>query len=286
MVESWAPTPRLDPQYAVRRLAELAGVELAVEGPCRGGEVGAAYVRWPDGRRSVLTGGTPTAAPLVELARAAGLPVARYELAALVDEATYVVVQELLPGYPPDTVDRPLVEAMLALNGRLAGLLADHTDLPAVPLYLRESGPGFCLHGPLRGYDRRTARLLDWVRDVGSERDSADGGDLVHLDYHPGNILVRGGPTTAITGVVDWDGAGRGDRYLDLVTLRFDLAMSAPALTGWLDRVLTESLEQERLRAFWAHMSLRLVDWAIRHHTRAEVELWLDTAELGIRALY
>jgi hypothetical protein len=125
----------------------VGGVELAVEGPCRGGEVGAAYVRWPDGRRSVLTGGTPTAAALVELARAGGLPVARYELAALVDETTYVVVQELLPGYPPD------------------------------------------------------------------------------------------------------------------------------------------SLDQERLRAFWAHMSLRLVDWAIRHHTRAEVELWLDTAELGIRAL-
>jgi hypothetical protein len=285
MVDSWAPTPRLDAQYAVRRLAELTGVELAVEGPCRGGEVGAAYVRWPDGRRSVLTGGTPTAAPLVELARAAGLPVARYELAALLDEATYVVVQELLPGRSPDVVDRPLVEAMLALNGRLAGLLADRTDLPAVPLYLRESGPGFCLHGPLRGYDRRTARLLDWVRDVGSERDSADGGDLVHLDYHPGNILVSGGPTTAITGVVDWDGAGRGDRHVDLVTLRFDLAMRAPALTGWLDDVLAGSADRERLRAFWAHMSLRLVDWAIRHHTRAEVELWLDVGELGIRTL-
>jgi hypothetical protein len=81
MVHRWASTPRLDPPYAVRRLAELTGVELAVEGPCRGGEVGAAYVRWPDGRRSVSTGGTPTVAPLVELARAAGLPVARYELA-------------------------------------------------------------------------------------------------------------------------------------------------------------------------------------------------------------
>jgi hypothetical protein len=47
MVDSWASTPRLDPQYAVRRLAELTGVELAVEGPCRGGEVGAAYAWRP-----------------------------------------------------------------------------------------------------------------------------------------------------------------------------------------------------------------------------------------------
>jgi hypothetical protein len=29
-------------------------------------------------------------------------------------------------------------------------------------------------------------------------------------------------------------------------------------------------------------MSLRLVDWAIRHHTSAEVDLWLATAERGI----
>jgi len=48
MVDSWAATARLDAQEAVCRLAELTGVELAVEGPCRGGEVGAAYMRWPE----------------------------------------------------------------------------------------------------------------------------------------------------------------------------------------------------------------------------------------------
>jgi hypothetical protein len=29
----------------------------------------------------------------------------------------------------------------------------------------------------------------------------------------------------------------------------------------------------------WAHMSLRLTDWVIRHHTPAHVEHWLDLAE-------
>jgi hypothetical protein len=43
----------------------------------------------------------------MELTKASGLPVARHELTAPVDEATDLEVQELLPGCPPDTVDRP-----------------------------------------------------------------------------------------------------------------------------------------------------------------------------------
>jgi Phosphotransferase enzyme family len=252
-----------------------------VEGPCPGGQVGAAYVRWPDGRRSVLTMGSARAAPLVALARTAGVPAPCYELIADVG-GTVVVVQELLPGASPSTVDRPLVQAMIELNQRLAGLLAEHPHLPAVKLWLRASGPGYCLHEPLAGYDRRTAWLLGWVREVGHGCDTADGDDLVHLDYHPGNVLVSDG---RITGVVDWDGAARGDRHLDLVTLRFDLAVRAPQLTGWLDDLLGHAVSTHRLRAYWAHMSLRLVDWAIRHHTAADVDRLLAIAQTGVKAL-
>jgi hypothetical protein len=276
----WQAVPRLDAASAATRLAELTGVRLTVEGPCGSGEVGAAYVRWPDGRRSVLTSGNPSSLEPVAVARAAGLPVPRYELTADVG-GTFVVVQELMPGTPPAVVDRRLVEEMVALNGRMAGLLADRPAEP-VRLYLRESGPGFCRHEPLAGYDRRTARLLDWVREVGAERDTADGNDLVHLDYHPDNLLVHNGH---ISGVVDWDGAGRGDRHFDLVTLRFDLSRRAPELTGWLDRLLRDTVPAGRLRAYWAHMSLRLVDWSIRHHGSAAVEEWLSIAETGIAAL-
>jgi hypothetical protein len=271
--------PRLAPTVVAARLAELTGVRLVVDGPCPGGEVGAAYVRWPDGRRGVLTGASPRVA-LAAVARAAGLPVPRYDLVAEVDGAT-VAVQERLPGHPPAVVDRALVEAMVVLNGRMAGLLADRPDLPPAELFLTGSGPGFCVHEPLAGYDRRTARLLRWVREVGAARSSADGDDLVHLDFHPGNVLVDAG---RITGLVDWDGASRGDRYLDLVTLRFDLALRAPDLTEWFDDLLTDVVPPDRLRAYWAHMSLRLVDWAIRHHTAADVDRWLAVAEVGRRA--
>lgn len=69
------------------------------------------------------------------------------------------------------------------------------------------------------------------------------------MDYHPGNILVSGG---RISAVMDWDGAGRGDRFLDLVTLRFDLARRAPDLTDWLDSLLTQTVPADLLRAYWA----------------------------------
>jgi hypothetical protein len=75
---AWPRTARLDAPRLIDRIAEITGVRLALEGPAPGGEVGAAYVRWPDGRRSVLTEGRARTGPLLDLARDAGVPTARY----------------------------------------------------------------------------------------------------------------------------------------------------------------------------------------------------------------
>jgi hypothetical protein len=90
-------------------------------------------------------------------------------------------------------VDGPLVSRLIALNGRMAGLMSQ-VDVPQPELYLRHSGPGFCQHKPPARLDARSKRILAW-----------------------------------------------------------------------------------------AHMSLRLVDWSIRHHGPADVDLWLDVAEIGVR---
>ena len=278
MSNAWPRSARLDAPRLLERIADITGVQLILEGPCPGGEVGAAYVRWPDGRRSVLTQGRSRTGPLLELARAAGVPTARYELSAHIDGAR-VVVQQRLPGIPPATVDADLVHAMIALNLRLTGLLTSYPAAPAAEMYLSVDGPGFCLHEPLREHSKRSARLLDWIHEVGRSASDMDGDDLVHLDYHPGNILVSG---RRISGVIDWDGARRGDRRFDLVTLRFDLAWRAPHLTGPLDERLT-AVDAERLRVYWAHMSLRQVDWSIRHHDAETVDRWLTIAESRMR---
>ena len=107
------------------------------------------------------------------------------------------------------------------------------------------------------------------------------GDDLTHMDFHPGNVLVDRG---RLSGVVDSDGAQRGDRHFDLVTLLFHVRAHTPALAVLVEERL-RLLPPRRMRAYWAHMSLRQVDWSIRHHDAPAVERWLAVAEQGIAGL-
>jgi hypothetical protein len=275
----------LDAERVAAQLAEETGVRLIVEGPCSGGEVGAAFVRWPDGRRSVLKWRPGTrlehlqAGPIAvsEAVRATGAPVPETQLAVQLGSAI-ATVQELLPGAPITRLDPQGLDQALAFNELQAGLLANRPDIPSLELFLRDDGPGFCLHGPLRAHSRRTARLDDWIRTVGAEHPGPlQGDDAVHVDYHPGNLLAIDG---TITGVIDWDGAGRGDRRFDLVTLRFGVHTDDPVheVVARLDAVL-DAFPADVLRPLWAHMGLRMADWAIRHFTSADVDHWLELAE-------
>jgi hypothetical protein len=289
------PVPELDAPDLLARLRSATGADLDLVGPLPGGQVGAALVRWPDGRDGVLTRAGDASdeawarveqtAELLGIARAAGIPAPRYELVTRLPDAV-AVVQERLPGEPPSRVDLALVQHLVTIAGRGAGLLRGRPDVAAVELYLLRSGPGFCLHQPLAQYDDRTRRLLDVVRRTGAASPHRmTGEDLVHTDFHPGNVLVD--RTGAVTGVVDWDGTGRGDHRFALVTLRFDLAVpgvdardrsARSAAARWLDNHIDDVLDEATLRAYWAHMGLRQVDWAIRHHGPADVDHWLTVA--------
>ncbi|MFD7428935.1 phosphotransferase [Streptomyces sp. NPDC059818] len=283
--QSWTRAERLDAARTVDALHARTGVRLILEGPCPGGQVGAAFVRWPDAHRSVLKwrprsrAADMEAGPLAvtEALRLAGCPAPATELVAQVGHAV-AVVQELLPGKALDRLDHRTLDQALELNQLQADRLADRPEIPTVEFHLREDGPGYCLHDPLRLHNRRSAALERWIAAVGADHPARMAGhDAVHMDFHPGNILAADG---SITGVIDWDGAARGDRRFDLVTLRFGIhaGEADPRVTRRLDTVL-DSLPEDILRPAWAHMSLRMVDWAIRHFTAADVEHWLDLAE-------
>ncbi|GAA3106185.1 hypothetical protein JOF29_001839 [Kribbella aluminosa] len=280
MTELPPPVPKLDARVLLDEVNRSTGAGLEFVGRAAGGEVGAAFVRWPDGRDGVLTRGAGGLAELrrtaaaLDVAQALGLPVPQYQMLAGLPDGVGVV-QERLPGRAPEKADRTLLEAMIALSERFAGIAP---ALPVPSMYLLESGPGFCLHESLERYDDRTRRLLGWIREVGrGEPGGMTGDDLVHLDFHPGNVLVDDAGT--ITGIVDWDGIGRGDRKFGLVTLRFSAHVRLPdADLTWFDELLRTVLEPAVLRLYWAHMALRQVDWSIRHHTSADVTHWLEFA--------
>jgi hypothetical protein len=285
----WARAERLDADRIAEAVHTRTGVRLVVEGPCPGGQVGAAYVRWPEGRRAVLKWrphvelAALRAGPLAvtETLRAGGFPAPATELATQIGHAA-VVVQELLPGAKIDRLDHHGLDQALALNASLAGRLAGRTDIPPLNLHLRSDGPGYCLHGPLREHSGRSAALERWITSVGAGHpDVMAGYDAVHQDFHPGNLLAVDG---SITGVIDWDGAARGDRRFDLVTLRFGIhpEQADADVVARLDAVL-DAIPHDIPRPAWAHMSLRMTDWAIRHFSPEEVDHWLDLAEQRAR---
>lgn len=282
-----AAIPRLDASRLIAAVFREHEVRLTLVGAAPGGEVGAAFVQWPDGRQGVLTrAGDGSArseaslratAEVLALARSRGVPAPSYDLIAAVD-GVHVVVQERLPGTTPGSIDAQLVDRMVAATQAWSGLLAGRAELTPPSLYLTENGPGFCLHESLDRYDSRTRRLLGQVREIGRDIDELTGDDLVHLDFHTGNVLVD--DAGELTGIVDWDGWGRGDRWFSLEVLAFDLhwRCAAPPVRRRLDRLIASAVSPEQVLAYRAHLGLRQVDWAIRHHGPDEVDFWLAVA--------
>lgn len=166
-------------------------------------------------------GGFRLAARALDIARTSGLPVPRY-LNLVETSAGVALLQERLSGHTPDRVADALVAQLIDVVDRLGGLLAGADWMTVSDLYLDHSGPGFCVHESLQRHDRRTRRLLGWVREVGRTHGShVHGDDLLHLDLHPANVLVDDAGVKL--GIIDWDAAGPGDARLGLVTLLFDL---------------------------------------------------------------
>lgn len=289
--QDWPRVERLDAARMIAAIRERAGVRLRIAGPCPGGQVGASYVTWPDGHQSVLTwrpGTTPERFRDEQLTvlgalRAAGYPAPAAELVVPAGDgaAAIAVVWELLPGQPVRELTAGLLGQALRLIELHAGRLAGHREVPPFRLYLSGDGPGFCLHGPLRDGTARARRLHRWITEVAARHpsDILDGDDAVHGDFQAANFLSDG----AGLRVVDWDGACRGDRRLDLVTLRFGMhgLPADPAAVRQADDLL-DAIPARTLEPLWAHLSLRMADWSIRHFSPADTEHWLDLAETRI----
>ncbi|MGH7987205.1 MAG: phosphotransferase family protein [Candidatus Acidiferrales bacterium] len=91
--------------------------------------------------------------------------------------------------------------------------------------------------GPLPGLAEALARLRERATLFATAPAA-----LVHLDYHPQNVIVNG---LRVTGVIDWVNADRGDRHLDAATTAVILASSAMDRPRWMnDNVAGNSLRK------------------------------------------
>lgn len=288
MGTEWPRVARIDAAGLIEQVAAQSGLRLRLLGPLSGGEVGAALVALPSGVRAVLSSWPGTsgarAAAVSELLtglRSRGYPAPAY-LAVVPCGAVTAIVQEWVDGAPAYEVSAQLIRGLLALNELQRGALAAPGGSVA-DLYLDRDGPGYCLHEPLRRHSGRTAVLLDRISEAGraSPANVFTGTDVVHGDFYPGNILVATGSPDVVAGVVDWTGAQAGNCGLDLVTLGFflDFDAAAPAVRGLVRERIATEVDRAALLAFVAHMSLRQVDWAIRHYGPPETGRWIDIAD-------
>jgi len=283
----------------VWRINQRAGCGLVHLGDADSGETaGAAYVRWPDGRRSVVTQATVSAARMrqtadvLELARHRGLLVPRHELTVELDNGVVAVVQERLPGTQASHVDAEGVDALVAVNDWFAGLLADRPDVPIPPLNLSRAGTGDPRHEMVDRYSDRSRRLLRRIRELGAASPAEmTGTDLVHPDFTVPNVLFD--DASQVTGVIDWNnGAARGDRNFALVKLLFDLTWDAASPAGGhqhvqagapdrLQTLLHQTIAPHLLRLYWAHCTLTMLSWTIPSCDPAVIDVHLDLGERG-----
>lgn len=284
----WAPTAVIE-QINSRTGAGLELVGLAEQ---TGGTSSAAYVRWPDGRDSVISRGDThieqmrKTAEVLSFLRDRGVAVPRHELVVGLEDGFIAVVQERLPGEPLHHVDSVAIDALVECNEAFAGLLQDQPDVPSLRFNLRqECEVSEYWHGPLYRYSDQTRGLVEQMCDIGNAQPKRMvGDDLVHVDYNVGNILFA---DNRVTGVVDWNaGVVRGDRRYALVglsmllTLEGDQHGTTNDAVNRLDKALISMTDPSLLRCYWASAILRFTHKAIqKRFSNDRIDAVLDLAE-------
>ena len=275
---------------AVERLSLATGQRYQLVGRLAGGETGAHEVLGPDSQRLVAKWELDPSSQIARrqavvltsrLRDEADWPVPRQHTVEA--DGCLFVIQEHVAGSPIDRLTHGLVDELLDLHRRRLGLERVE-DASPWPQHLIETlttgGTGYCLHEPLRRYDARSAALVTRVERIGREVDPADltGHDIVHWDFHPGNLLQLDGSLAA---VVDTDFVRTGDAAFDLVTLAMT-SLTVPCEDGIREQPLDlaiDRLDEAKRRAYVGHLLVRFLDWPLRRHRPDDVEFWLSHAD-------
>lgn len=272
----------------VRILAERGGYDLELIGVTDEGQSGAAYVRWPDGHESVVTTAFATldhmqqTARILSELRSRGIPVPVHEVLLDCGDGTVAVVQERLPGATLQTTEATpeLIDAIVTMNDRFAGLLADRSDIRLPEFHPRfPADPGVIK--TVESHDHHAAAMVQKVRDALDHPDPG-GDDLLHSDLTVPNMLFD--DHGRITGVIDWNyGAKRGDRRYGLVKLLHTLdyaahtAQDAPVFASarHLEQIIADRLDPATFRSYWADQTINMMYVSLRWGTEAAFRTYL-----------
>jgi Phosphotransferase enzyme family len=222
------------------------------------------------------------AAATTEVLRQLGYPAPAYRgLGRVSGDKWYAVIEEM-PGQPLTGLTRQLVDQLLALVEKQAGRAYLPIEEPRVVDTLLTGADGYALHETMRAYSSATSGLLDEVIAIGRRYFDLDypNRDIVHHDFHAGNMLSLDG---RVSGIVDWESTGSGDRAFDISTLLFYEQDETNQAKLW--QALLELAGRQRATVYLAHMMLRQVEWSARHHDAATVQHYLKRSEMFLTKL-
>jgi Ser/Thr protein kinase RdoA (MazF antagonist) len=277
---------RWRPDELRRVLRERTDLDVAAVTATDGGESKSAF--WVTDRAGtmyvlkIIPGAGPAAADglrtldaLLARLRDRGYPAPRLCAAGHAPGLVFWVQQRLRgspldrsPGRPGQAALARLLPELLRLNDAQAGLDIGRRGWPGLlTRTLTAGGDGYCLHSTLRA-SPAARDLLPVLHRIADRCCPAipEGGDYVHYDFSPANLLSDG---MSITGVIDINPPVlAGDRAFDLATLLFYL-YDHDAVGAGLRARLLDLAGPRAACAYLAHMVLRQVDWSLRHHPGA-----------------
>jgi hypothetical protein len=201
-------------------------------------------------------------------------PTPQYELVGYNEEIGSWYVQEFLPGIPAPWPSRELVDQLISLNSRQSGAavtnsVVDWSQVIRTTLFGDEQL--WQKNISASGVDGQG--LVDSVYELVRDYENFQGvsSDIVHGDFQHYNALVEG-DNDKLTGYVDWEGAGSGDRAIDLSRLLYDVYVAEPELNYPADPATIAVLRQEiekisgraGLVAYMAYWILQVADFGVK----------------------
>lgn len=193
-----------------------------------------------------------------------------------------LLLMEPLPGQPHLPLSVGLVEHALDLN-RLqvgAGVAGDWTARWSA--VVRDPAA----QARLRAHSTRSESLLAALLSLAGELEGTrlPGGDLMHQDFHAGNILTLDGQR--VTGIVDWDNIASGDHLVDVAHLGLTSQWrSDEALIARIWQQYFAAGDRTRRAACMTYTVMRVLDWMVTHTPPKAAEMAVGGAERSLARL-
>lgn len=275
----------MDVARLLERINARHGTDFRLQGRYARGENHGAYavadaagvccvLKWD--RRPDRLAGLARARRITDRLGGLGAPVPTYRLAGTLPDGYRYWLQSALPGVPAARLtDRQLDQLLVLLELQAGQAVSDEQDWAAyVAAVVFDDASGWAR--TLRRHSAATSAVLGRAERLAAGKRACrrNRGDIVHGDLGLDNVLVEG---DRISGIVDWDAAGCGDRVLDLAKLLFYSYGNRSVQARLHDRMLQLS-GRDGVHVYLTYTILAQLDWSIRHHSQGAVDQFVALA--------